>query len=1107
MRTMKLQIALEYMIIFTFVLVVFLFLFALVASQRAQTSSSQVYSQEQLIAQSVATQIDTALRAGNGYTARVPVTGAIGTLAYQLLITKNGGVIVNATVGNQALQAFAFSTARNVVSSSSYLQANTFYYNLPIANGTLVIQNSFGTICVDYYSCPNSSTQATNVSLSSQVVHAAQFNGASSKVTMGALGTTNVISITAWVYFTSFPTAPVTAGIAGIGSSGATGDGFDLEICGAGYVNVHIQSQGSQCATAVPQISLNTWEFVAATETSGTVTVYVGTTSGVYATGVATSRTSQPLAIGYDPLCCANGYANARIANVQIYNSALSASQVQQLYQEGITGNPIAPANVVGWWLLNGNANDYSGQGNNGVINGPLLFPAVAELFAKVTNQVGYAISNALVGFTTTLGVLNGNAIPANQVYTNYTNANGIAVAFLNQQGNNGQALVKATAYNGNTALTANLVGWWPMNLGQGNTTFDLSGNGNAGSIEGGAGWSNPNYVAGFNGNTSYVRTNNALSTSTSTLTVGVWVYPTASGGNRGIVGQGDFGTDYWNLKTSGTKYDFVIYGIKDNTFGTLVLNKWSFLTATYNGAVVNLYVNGVQTASYSESATLVTSNSLYFGYTPGSDIPPLYFGGNMANVQVYNSVLSQQQISQLYQEGISGPPVGNMALDGWWPLNGNANDYSGNGFNGTIYGNLRFSSSPTATDGGNNATGVIAASFNGVADISVPAATSLNASSIAVSAWVNPYASGDQAIISKSNTCGGGIDNGWVLELINNYPSVWIYGVTSGWVSSSTLAVATNALSDVGFTYASGRLTFYVNGQNSTVTTTTSNDLPLNDVNLLIGNQGACNLFHGNISNVQMYNTALTSRQMQQVYGMGQAGLPLANSSLVAWWPLNGNSNDYSGKGNNGTAYNVIYSAQQATLPNAPVVLSGSGIGLNGENGYMNVPASGSIDSWSTFTIGAWVYFRSQGFEHIVAERPVSGPYNFDLWMGATGYKLRLGIYAGGGQIYMTDAQPGTTMQPGTWYYVVGEYDGTDLYTYLNGALDYTLGASGATNQGSEALTVGSAAYDGGHYCNCAISNVQLYNSALSSNQIEQLYLSQTPPSASAVIPLSWFP
>ena len=36
--------------------------------------------------------------------------------------------------------------------------------------------------------------------------------------------------------------------------------------------------------------------------------------------------------------------------------------------------------------------------------------------------------------------------------------------------------------------------------------------------------------------------------------------------------------------------------------------------------------------------------------------------------------------------------------------------------------------------------------------------------------------------------------------------------------------------------------------------------------------------------------------------------GAPIDLQNLVGWWPLNGNPNDYSGNGNDGTASNVNY-------------------------------------------------------------------------------------------------------------------------------------------------------------------------------------------------------
>ena len=65
---------------------------------------------------------------------------------------------------------------------------------------------------------------------------------------------------------------------------------------------------------------------------------------------------------------------------------------------------------------------------------------------------------------------------------------------------------------------------------------------------------------------------------------------------------------------------------------------------------------------------------------------------------------------------------------------------------------------------------------------------------------------------------------------------------------------------------------------------------------------------FSGMISNVQIYNASLSANQIQSLYLEGIGGAPINLQHLSAWWPLNGNTNDYSGYGNNGAAWNVIF-------------------------------------------------------------------------------------------------------------------------------------------------------------------------------------------------------
>ncbi len=121
-------------------------------------------------------------------------------------------------------------------------------------------------------------------------------------------------------------------------------------------------------------------------------------------------------------------------------------------------------------------------------------------------------------------------------------------------------------------------------------------------------------------------------------------------------------------------------------------LGKWEFVAVELNGNQKYWYANGqlVGNEMVSGGLTYVPSNFVIGAITPGYTGygSAEWFNGSLSNVQVYNSSLSSGQISLLYSEGIGGVPVQVQNLAGWWPLNGNANDYSGNLNNGYIYNN-----------------------------------------------------------------------------------------------------------------------------------------------------------------------------------------------------------------------------------------------------------------------------------------------------------------------------------------------------------------------------------------------------------------------------------
>ena len=136
--------------VFTFVLLVFTILFASIAKQSIEFSSEQSFSQLQVVAQTIASEISDAGQGGNGFIATYSLPAELSILQYNISLTKYGTVIVTSTQFGQNVTAVAFGGQYNILSNQSYLTKNTFY-SIPTYNsiGSITFQNDFGTICVD----------------------------------------------------------------------------------------------------------------------------------------------------------------------------------------------------------------------------------------------------------------------------------------------------------------------------------------------------------------------------------------------------------------------------------------------------------------------------------------------------------------------------------------------------------------------------------------------------------------------------------------------------------------------------------------------------------------------------------------------------------------------------------------------------------------------------------------------------------------------------------------------------------------------------------------------------------------------------------------------
>jgi len=207
-----------------------------------------------------------------------------------------------------------------------------------------------------------------------------------------------------------------------------------------------------------------------------------------------------------------------------------------------------------------------------------------------------------------------------------------------------------------------------------------------------------PQYVAKFNGASGYIDGGNSasLNVGLSSFTIASWIYfPGALSDVGRIVSKGcGWGALGWAFRITATRQaqmDIIFSGEIETTTTsstTLGLNTWYFVVATINrNGFMTVYINGVADGSPTDiSASSAININVAYDFAMGSAQPltsAQYFKGLISNVQIYNTTLTANQIQALYLEGIGGAPMKLQNLVGWWSLNGNSNDYSGNNNNG----------------------------------------------------------------------------------------------------------------------------------------------------------------------------------------------------------------------------------------------------------------------------------------------------------------------------------------------------------------------------------------------------------------------------------------
>lgn len=443
--------------------------------------------------------------------------------------------------------------------------------------------------------------------------------------------------------------------------------------------------------------------------------------------------------------------------------------------------------------------------------------------------------------------------------------------------------------------LDSGLVAFFPFN---GNAN-DESGNNNNGTVNGATltqdRFGRSGYAYSFNGANNFISVFDNPILFSDDLTLSWWYKVSEYSGTRVVLGWVEGGYRYqqffdgnslaylngYNVTSPGTYFN--------PTYNVTAVNEWQHVLVTYkklseSSSTTALYFNGE--LKQTDNHTLAMAYQSGFNFYIGKTHDGAYFNGEIDDIRIYNRVLNNDEVIELYNDSTTYvPPL--IGLVAFYQFNANTQDSSGN-FNDGINHNGVYEKDRYGNDDASMF-------FNGV-DSYIEGINPGNNLPVGNSprtfcAWVNnlEYNQWGSNIFHYGTAQAAPTNFHFlitdVLGLGNGYGYSVVYGTTI--LNDSTWHFVTGV-------YEGGteRITkLYVDGQLDTSGVITSEPNTVLGNNWKIGQFIASGIpFKGNIDELRVYNIALSTQQIWDMYKATTTApnliFPSNDSTLINPWP-----------------------------------------------------------------------------------------------------------------------------------------------------------------------------------------------------------------------------
>ena len=527
---------------------------------------------------------------------------------------------------------------------------------------------------------------------------------------------------------------------------------------------------------------------------------------------------------------------------------------------------------------------------------------------------------------------------------------------------------------------------------------------------------------------------------------------------------------------------------VSPNTWYHVVGVRESKITRLYvNGTILPVSVddvNGTGTLNDDSGATAIIGQ-VNAGY---------WLNGTIDEVRIYNRSLSTTEISSLYDTGktyhlnvkttptlgiIDETPAPTLTdesgLVGWWKMDGDATDSSGQGNDGTVSG------ATITTDGRWNG----AYEFTNDNILVSPSANINFTNNIySISAWQKMPIDYDtyNSIFVKAtgNLEAAPVCKGTTL-FFRSMATGYRFETRNSTAASPIMSISPTGVINGGWNHLVGVVNgthqfLYINGVLRDSDAIQGGDIMADTSNLIFGrgpSPTTGNTVDSTIDEIRIYNRSLSADEVKELY---------LSKGLVGHWKMDADQRnatstfDSSGYNNHGLISGAILTNEGRFK---------EGMKFDGVNNNISITHSQSVNLSGNLTISTWINPSQTTVLKDVLRKydPTGIKLNYWILIDATG---QVQFYIGGAST-ANAARSVTLLSPNNWYHITGVYNGT-TNIYINGIYEAIAVTSLAPIVNTQNVHIGGG-YTDTRFFNGSIDEVRIYNRALSASEVAGLY------------------